>query len=333
MSEHVCLLCGAPACFFATATDRLLKTTGKAFDLYQCQSCDLLFLSPPPSPEEVEAFYPKGYWWQEPRRSPDGVNHLLKRLESYYRRLVLRDHVGFVMQTVRSMEKEGTPVALLDVGCSGGTLLYELSRRSVPVSGLDLSPEAVAHAREVYGLDCAVGDLTASLRSERRFSLITGFHVLEHLHDPRAFLAAVASRLEPRGHIILQVPNVRSLQFKIFGARWYALDPPRHLINFSDRALVSLLQSSGYEVLRTKRFSWRDDATSWASSLIPRLDPLRRTVVSLSAEERQRQGWAEALSSLLYFALVLAALPLAGLDSLAGRGATVMVEARRRIDE
>ncbi|MBZ5535436.1 MAG: class I SAM-dependent methyltransferase [Acidobacteriia bacterium] len=331
MSENACPLCSTEETeFFARCTDHLLKTTDKMFSLRECRACGIIYLAPIPSAEELRAYYPSGYWWSESSRARNFLSAVGKRLESLYRRMALRDHIRFVLGAARHVSEEGETVDLLDVGCSGGTLLHELSHRGISGRGLDFSEEAVAHATRVYQLDCSVGDLTQNPWQQHRFSLLTCFHVLEHVPEPRAFLKAMAAALVERGRIVLQVPNIRSWQCRLFGSQWYGLDPPRHLVNFSDRALIRLLQEAGFDVIRKKRFSLRDDAAGWVSSAFPRLDPLARAVRKTSKERPAGEPAALGIfKNFVYFVLLLAATPVALCDSLAGRGATIMLEARR----
>lgn len=331
MSENACPLCSTEETeFFARCTDYLLKTTDKMFSLRECKACGIAFLAPIPPAEELRAYYPSGYWWSESSRALSFLSKLGKRLESLYRRMALRDHIRFVLEAARHVSVEGEAVDLLDVGCSGGTLLHELSLRGISGRGLDFSEEAVAHARRVYHLDCSVGDLTQSPWQEKKFSLLTSFHVLEHVPDPRAFLMAAKAALVERGRIVLQVPNIRSWQCRLFGPHWYGLDPPRHLVNFSDRAVIRLLQETGFEIIRKKRFSLRDDAAAWVSSVFPSLDPLARAVRNTSRESPTGEPSALGIfKNFVYLVLLLAATPVALCDSLAGRGATIMVEARQ----
>jgi SAM-dependent methyltransferase len=331
MSENTCPLCRKQATgFFALSKDYLLKTTDKSFPLWECRSCGIVFLAPLPPPQELRAFYPPGYWWSEPGAGQGFLSTIGKQLESLYRRLALQGHIRFVLKAAHHARAEGQVISLLDVGCSGGTLLHELSRRGIHGQGLDFSEEAVAHATRVYHLECRVGDLTEPDWQDGRFSLITCFHVLEHVPDPRKFLRSAHAALGEGGRLVVQVPNIRSWQFRVFGSRWYGLDTPRHLINFSDRALTELLQETGFEIIRQGRFSLRDDAAAWVSSLFPSLDPLARMVRKKARLDSQGQPSALGIfMNFVYFLLLLAATPLALCDSLAGRGATFMLEARR----
>jgi 2-polyprenyl-3-methyl-5-hydroxy-6-metoxy-1,4-benzoquinol methylase len=333
MAKPACVLCDSSSTIFLTAcTDFLLRTTRNSFSLFKCQDCGTVFIWPLPPEEELPSYYPSGYWWSETTSSQNWLSHLRKRLESAYRRLVLRDHVQFVLKTFRNASAGcHGPITLLDVGCSGGTLLHELSRRGLRVKGLDFSKEAVTHARQAYQLDCAVGDLNHFPWKDETFSILTCFHVLEHVARPRVFLRAARSHLTEQGFLVLQVPNLGSWQFRLLGVHWHGLDPPRHLVNFSEYTLIRLFEQEGFEVTRRKHFSLRDDAAAWVTSLFPSLDPFARAVRGMPcASGRPESPLLEILKNFLYFLLLLLALPFAVLDSICGGGATIMVEAKRR---
>ena len=78
------------------------------------------------------------------------------------------------------------------------------------------------------------------------YDVVTIWHVLEHLDDPGAALERIHSWLRPRGGLLVGVPNLRSLQARLGGDRWYHLDVPRHRVHFTGgglRALLSLTAS------------------------------------------------------------------------------------------
>ncbi|HUS08572.1 MAG TPA: class I SAM-dependent methyltransferase, partial [Bryobacteraceae bacterium] len=96
----------------------------------------MIRLFPWPSPETLRTFYPDSYWYATEEDLP-------ARAEEFYRRLVLRDHVKFVLEALKTSEETG-PV--LDVGCGGGLFPRMLRERGVPAMGLDFSSEAASIA-------------------------------------------------------------------------------------------------------------------------------------------------------------------------------------------
>jgi SAM-dependent methyltransferase len=311
-----CLVCGHAGfrSLFA-ATDRLYGATEREFQLVACQACGLMRLAPQPPPEELSLYYPKNYWY-----APDAS--LAARLEESYRRLVLRDHVRFVS---RALVECGETGPLLDVGCGGALLPRMLRERGFPAMGLDSSPEAAAIAWNTNGVPVVCGDLEHAPLRSGLCAAISMFHVLEHLYNPRAYLESARELLRPNGRLIVQVPNAASWQFQLLGPRWNGVDVPRHLTDFRARDLEALLSAAGFEVLRRKYFSWRDNPAGLASSLAPALDPMARRVRGL-----RETPLGKLLRDLVYFALLVGAVPFTLLEAACHAGSTIMIEARKK---
>jgi SAM-dependent methyltransferase len=311
-----CLMCG---CGRFTAilhgADRLYRTTTKQFSVVRCDECGLLRLDPTPPPEELARYYPDDYWF-----APDPS--AASRLEEGYRRLVLRDHVRFVARALADSRARGP---LLDVGCGGGLFLGLMRRRGVRVVGLDFSREAAGIAWRRQRVPALAGDLERAPLRAGSFAGITMFHVMEHLYHPGAYLAAARELLAPDGRLVVQVPNAASWQARLLGRRWNGADIPRHLTDFRGRDLEKMMESAGFEVLRRKYFSLRDNPAGLASSVAPWLDPMARRV-----RRTVESGGARLAKDLAYFALVVASLPFAVAEAACGAGSTVMIEARVR---
>jgi SAM-dependent methyltransferase len=242
-------------------------------------------------------------------------------MEESYRRLVLRDHARFVERALADSSVRGP---LLDVGCGGGLLLGMMRERGFCVVGLDNSPAAAAIAWSRQRVPAVCGVLEHAPLRAGTFGAITMFHVLEHVHDPRAYVAAAHHLLAPGGRLIAQTPNAASWQFRLLGRAWSGLDVPRHLFDFRASDLERLLESCGFTVLRRKYFSWRDNPASLATSITPGLDPMGRRTRRVPESSAARIA-----KDLAYLALSAASVPFALVEAAAGAGATVMIEARR----
>ena len=312
---NACLICGSER--FARlfeASDRLYGTTAQQFSVVRCSDCGLLRLDPQLPPDELRCYYPDNYWF-----APD--QSAIGRLEEAYRHLVLRDHVRFVVRAL------GRPRSrpLLDVGCGGGLFLGIMRLRGFRVVGLDISREAAAIAWRRLQVPAVCGNLEHWPLRAQTFVGITMFHVLEHLPDPRSFLIAAHHLLQSGGKLIVQAPNAACWQFRLLGDAWNGMDVPRHLFDFRDTDLERLVESCGFEVIRRKYFSLRDNPAGLASSLAPSLDPMVRRVRRVAESSGGRLA-----RDLVYFALVLASLPLTALEAACRAGSTVMIEARKR---
>ncbi len=320
VSDAVCPICGSGGVWwFATASDRLFGLVPGHFRLYRCLSCACIFQHPLPDPAAIYSFYPPEYWWQEDPRSK--LSLALSRMESTYREFVAGDHVRFLQ---RYLPLEDNRRTLLDIGCGSGTFLHLARCRGFQPHGMDVSERAVAAAREQYQLPVRQGGIGSQAWEGHRFDVVTMFHVLEHLPDPRDALIYAAGLLKPEGRLILQVPNASSFQARLFGPRWYGLDVPRHLINYTPKALSLLLQQTGFSSEVVHCFSLRDNPASLASSVAISLDPIGRR-----GRGRRAHPLIDCALEFCYFGLCLAALPAALLESICGHGGTIWACARQ----
>ena len=294
------------------SSDRLYGTTDRRFGVIECMHCGLIRLDPAPSPAELKEFYPDSYRWQATPAAGD-------RLAAGCRRFVLRDHARFVEGAVHG------PEPVLDIGCGSGSLLQALQSRDIPVCGGDPSCENAKRVRRSHAVPAVCCGLPDVPFRPGSFSVVTALHVLERLPDPSAALAALRELPAPGGRIVIQAPNADSWQALLLGENWNGFDVPRRLLCFRLEDLEDLLDACGYEIVRRKFFSLRDNPAGLATSLCPRLDPVVRRVRKM---EESRFG--SLLRDALYFALAAAAAPLTLLEAAAGAGSTVMIEAARR---
>ena len=293
-------------------SDRLYGTTERHFHVVECSHCGLVRLHPMPSPAELRCFYPEAYWWT-------ADNSASGRLAEMYRQFVLNDHVRFVARTLDGL----APV--LDVGCGGGSFLHALGKPGGAAVGLDPSHTAASVAHSDYQLPAVCGSVPSHPFRPGSFGAVTLFHVLEHLSDPRGCLLAIRDVLIRDGKLFLQVPNADCWQFLLLGCNWSGLDVPRHLIHFRAEDLENLLDDCGFQVVRRKFFSLRDNPAGLATSLCPQLEPVSRRVRKVKESHTTR-----LLKDLLYLALVSAAVPFTLLEAASQAGSTITVEAVRR---
>lgn len=293
-------------------SDRLYHTTDRRFNVVECANCALMRLDPLPSPEEIKSFYPESYWWNADESAAG-------RLAEMYRNFVLRDHVHFVSHALNGKGP------LLDIGCGGGSFLHAVRKESVAVFGLDTSWRAAKVAASRFLVPASCGALPNLPFRRGSFGTITMFHVLEHVPDPVACVSAIGELLAPGGKLIVQVPNADCWQLLLLGERWSGLDVPRHLTHFRADDLEELLGVCGFEVRRRKFFSLRDNPAGLATSLAPQLEPVARRVRGMKESASTR-----LLKDLLYFGIVLAAVPFALIEAAGAAGSSVMMEAVRK---
>ena len=214
------------------ARDRLVGLPGE-FPVVRCRECSFVFLNPRPSEDALPNWYPDVYY-------PVGGGAETPEAIAVARGLLSR------VETIHS----GRSQSILDVGCGTGLFLKFARDAGHQVQGVELSQSAVNYGRNVYGLSIETGSVESVSLPESSLDVITMWHVLEHLPDPVATLERIARLLKPGGVLLFGVPNIESLEAKLFGRRWFSLDAPRHLGHFSPETARRAVGSAGMTIER-----------------------------------------------------------------------------------
>lgn len=147
-------------------------------------------------------------------------------------------------RTVRSIPAPPPGGRLLDVGCANGEYLLQMRQFGWDVEGIETDAAARAFA-EGAGIHVRGGFLDDAV-PDGAFDALTLGHVIEHVHDPIAFLGQCHRVLRPGGIIWLATPNIDARGLEDFGPDYVQLDPPRHLTIFSREALIDALRGVGF---------------------------------------------------------------------------------------
>jgi len=215
-----CLCCGGTSIdpVYLGCRDHYVRTPF-IVDYHRCSDCGLL--QQYPAPNDVSAFY-AAY----PVHARKGV--LYRALRKW------------VMSPTYFRPPCGRPIVLLDYGCGDGWYLESLVGRGIELLGYEMD---TGHARKLSG---RLGIPVLSNRDEMfarhggAVDVVTMHFVLEHLTDLHGGFEDAQRLLRPGGFFYFVVPQASSLEGRLFGRRWHALDPPRH-ITFPEPAVVGAL--------------------------------------------------------------------------------------------
>jgi SAM-dependent methyltransferase len=220
----------------------------------------------------------------------------------------------------RRIDQIAPPGPVLDIGAGSGGLVAAIARRGRRALGLE---------REAQGEDIRDATL-AEMTGE--WAAIVFWHSLEHLPEPRADLDRAIDLLAPRGVMTIAIPNSASIQARLFGDRWLALDLPRHLTHIPASALTDHLRARGLVVERVSHWRGGQVFFGWVHGLVgltpgrPSLyDAVRRPAARFADQDDRQRRVTLATALLLAPVAALAAL----VEVAIGRGGSVYVEARR----
>jgi 2-polyprenyl-3-methyl-5-hydroxy-6-metoxy-1,4-benzoquinol methylase len=222
-----CALCGS------AQTSPLAVNEG--LHVVRCAACSLVFVNPQPTEAAIESYYSA-----KDLAAQESWSSYFQHTPAQIADLWNERFAGVARWT------NGRAPRLLDIGCGWGDFLHVARCGGWPVSGFEFSESVAQVAREKYGLSVRVGSLEDMGYPPRSFDLITMWHVLEHLREPRAALVHIETLLSPGGLLVLEVPNLNFLPRKSYR---YPMSRTLHLYHFSPATLAALVERAGFRVL------------------------------------------------------------------------------------
>ncbi len=234
--EH-CPLCGSRHLLpFMVCKD--YTVSGEHFNLVQCEDCQFVFTNPRPTKAEIGAYYEAQAYISH----SDTQQGLLSWLYHRVRRKALRQKLRLLEARVAHL-----PKTLLDYGCGTGYFLQTCLQAGWQVDGIEPDSGAIAMAKERTHPDLQI-TLDTPYFADRQYSIITLWHVLEHIHALKETLRALREKLHPQGKLLIAVPNLQANEALHYKEHWAALDVPRHLYHFTPNTMRFLLKQAGLQV-------------------------------------------------------------------------------------
>lgn len=236
----------APACVACGARAGVAVARVGEYSVYRCRQCSLRYVEPlsPTKAVDYDELYREGGLFdfhlrdavQTVASAPPRLNRARREALSLLARL--------------------RPKTLLEVGCGTGLFLsYVQQLGGISCYGVDASENAITEARRHLGCALHAGPLGEGVFPGVMFDAVCSFEVIEHVPDPRAYLDAIKSRMNPGGVVILSTPN--------YDSRWIWQDmpldprsrPPVHLTFWNRESLQLALRRHGLVDVRVDRYS------------------------------------------------------------------------------
>jgi SAM-dependent methyltransferase len=219
---------------YLTCTD--FTYSKNPFHIVECSSCGLRFTNPRPAQGEIGRYYD----------NTDYVSHndtnsgLMFKVYQAVKRFTLKGKT----KLVRSFSTAGHA---LDYGAGTGDFTHALQQSGFNTSAFEPDTNARSLIKKKYP-DLNVVDSPDTLQ-DGSLSVITLWHVLEHVHELRQTLDLFHRKLNEQGTLIIAVPNCNSFDASHYREHWAAYDVPRHLYHFTPESITKLLEASGYQLI------------------------------------------------------------------------------------
>ena len=240
LEEVACYLCGShqrrP---LLVAEDDLTGKPGR-FPFVVCAECGFTYQFPRIEVEHIKEYYGDEY-----------IAHRKKRNWGPFGGLVVRAMDRLDRKKAEIVEryvKLNAGDEVLDIGCGAGTFLLKLRLiYGVKVVGVDFIDLARLSGFEHMEFHCGLFyDVDVG---RERFKLITMWHFLEHDYDPERSLRRARQALQPSGRLIIEVPRLDSITYRLYRERWPGLQAPQHTVLYSKETLLRQISRAGLEVV------------------------------------------------------------------------------------
>lgn len=217
----------------------------KKFTILKDEMSELLVTSPRPELQDLNKYYESDQYISH----TDAKQTLIDRVYQFVKNYTIKQKVALI-NSLNSDQK-----SVLDIGCGTGDFLVACNKNKWEVNGI----EPNCNAREIalkklnrnHTTNLIKEDILKYLNKNKKFDVITMWHVLEHVSDLEVYISNLKKLLKPNGTIIIAVPNYKSYDANYYGKYWAAYDVPRHLWHFSKKSIKLLFEKEKMEVIKT----------------------------------------------------------------------------------
>jgi SAM-dependent methyltransferase len=245
------------------------------YKLVRCKNCEMAFVNPSPSWDQIQTFYPESY-------SPYQLNMQMVHEEAHSAKYKLaRARYAELLQSstknkllsslVRVVEflsgrtisyTLGVPLSMpkdariLELGYGSGYWLLamkELGYNKLEGFDIDSNKNSVSTLRDA-GVDVTSGNFLDNDYDANSYDLIRLEHVFEHLPNPLPVLNKITSLLKKDGILVMSFPSIESLSFNVSRTNWYNLQTPKHLFFPSRESTKKFIEMAGLEIVKMKLY-------------------------------------------------------------------------------
>jgi 2-polyprenyl-3-methyl-5-hydroxy-6-metoxy-1,4-benzoquinol methylase len=245
LSEADCTVCKS------RRRKRLFEKQG--FGFFRCLDCEHVYVSP--------------------RISAEVARQLAHELDTEDYDSGLMSAQKLVAAPICHLLKSRAPgPRLLDVGFGQGWILQLARSYGFEPYGAESSLSQIEKLRPQLGNHLHLVRPGEADFPWSGFDAVVISHVLEHLEKPDELLGHIFSAMNVDGVLYVEVPDIESLQFQVFGKRWDAITPLAHLQYFKESTLSRLLRNCLFTDLeRVNHASISDDVAPRWMRLLRRL--------------------------------------------------------------
>ncbi len=180
-----------------------------------------------------------------PRVKQLGLSNYKAKLDIYHRRFL----------KVLPYVEEGE--SILDIGAGDGLFLKIVKEHChhIHITACEKDQNTLEERRNVLGEE-NFEDLEDLLKTGRSFSIVSLFHVLEHILEPSMFLDNLRKLLTPDSILIIEIPSLCCPLLTLYHSKAYHAFyfQKQHPFNYSHTSLQRLMEYHNFQTLEIISF-------------------------------------------------------------------------------
>ena len=222
--------CICPNCGEESNFSRLDRKV--VFELFRCNTCDILFRYPSDTVGGLKQFYQDSYHQSGLTTDlpSDGALH-----EYCARNFRGTEKDFFDVIRYFNILGAGEGSRVLDFGANWGYFAFQLK-----TAGYDVEAYEISQKRAAYGKKIGVDIITDFDEVSDGFDVVFSSHVIEHVPNPQSILNLCFTKLRPGGVMITFTPNGSAACFEAKRAEFHRLWGMVHPVLLTDRFFLRL---------------------------------------------------------------------------------------------
>lgn len=248
MSNYPCSICSKSLqSVVFTAHDP--NENNVTYTFYQCNHCTLIQIRPFPNKRKNARFYS----YSDPNKHAEMKNQQINFLHQLpFGKKLLNKYIDLCYQTryqrILTLYPKGR---ILDIGCGEGSFLKKFPPEKWQRSGIEINKNLAAIARRtVQHAKIITTPVELAKLPEQKFDILTMWHVLEHIHNPKIVLKSLRKLISPNGYLVIEVPHGNSIYRMLFTIHWQLLLLPQHLFFWTGKSITHILKETGFQTVR-----------------------------------------------------------------------------------
>lgn len=208
------------------------------FHYVKCSNCSMVYMNPHLNQAATYAFY------------NSNVNAIYNetKFDTVSSSTVLDDKINFENLDIIDQHGKGKRGKILEIGCAKGNFLTKAKERGYQVYGVELNEKNCQIARKSLGNTIYNKDLFNIHFENEMFDVIYMRDVIEHITNPKPFLAELSRIAKPGSLLFIETHNIDGLIHHIVREKHTVIFGFEHPLHWSPKSLGNALEQNGFKV-------------------------------------------------------------------------------------